>query len=210
MKTLKNIFTSNIIHQPLYIAILFIFMLAACSQTDSEQNDSLWTCPMHPEIISDKPGVCPICNMELIKKVADDEGEIADEAETGNALSLSAGKQILANVSTIKVKTENLNKEITAYSYLDFAEQNRKTIPAKFNGRIEKLFINKTGDYIKKDQPLFEIYSPDLVQAQNEYLTALTLKETSNNSSMLKAAKTKLQIFGLTDHQIEALEKTVK
>jgi len=209
MKTLKNIFTSNIKHKPLYIIMLFILLLAACSQDEHDQaNKELWTCPMHPEIISDKPGVCPICNMELIKKASDEESYFDNGTEMESTISLSNKKQILANVSTIKVSEENLNKEITAYSYLDFAEQNRKTIPAKFNGRIEKLFVSKTGEYIKTNQPLFEIYSPDLVQAQNEFLTALSLSETAKNFSILKAAKTKLQIFGLTDHQIEALEKT--
>ena len=207
MKTLKNIFTSTIIHKPLYIVMFFILLLAACSQTDSEHNDSLWTCPMHPEIISDKPGVCPICNMELIKKVSDEESEVDDETDMEGTISLSDKKQILANVSTIKVEKENLNKELTAYSYLDFAEQNRKTISAKFNGRLEKLFVSKTGDYIKKDQPLFEIYSPDLVQVQNEYLTAFSLSETANNFSMLKAAEMKLRIFGLTDNQINELKR---
>lgn len=208
MKTLKNIFTSNISHQPLYIVMLFILIITGCSQTESEHNDTLWTCPMHPEIISDKPGVCPICNMELIKKVNDETGEVDDGTAIEGTISLSNKKQILANVSTIKVSEENLDKEITAYSYLDFAEQNRKTVSAKFNGRIEKLFVNKTGDYIKTNQPLFEIYSPDLVQVQNEYLTALSLSETAKNFSFLKAAKTKLQILGLTKQQIEELEKT--
>ena len=90
-----------------------------------------------------------------------------------NIITLSGKKQVLANVSTVIVKKENLQEQVTAYSYLDFVENNRKTISARSNGRIEKLFVDKTGDYIKQGQPLFEIYSPDLVQAQNEYLIAL-------------------------------------
>jgi membrane fusion protein, copper/silver efflux system len=110
-------------------------------------------------------------------------------------LTLTTDKQVLANVSTFKIKNERLIKELSAYSYIDFVEQNRKTIPAKFNGRIEKLFVDKTGDYIKKGQALFEIYSPDLVQAQNEFLIALSSNK-NENSSLLEASKKKLELFG--------------
>jgi len=107
---------------------------------------------------------------------------------------------------SVVVKKENLQEQVTAYSYLDFAENNRKTISARFNGRIEKLLVYKTGDYIKKGQPLFEIYSPDLVQAQNEYLIALN--NSVNSVSLLNASKKKLEIFGLTSEQIQTLDKT--
>ncbi|MBE0551932.1 MAG: efflux RND transporter periplasmic adaptor subunit, partial [Ignavibacterium sp.] len=100
-------------------------------------------------------------------------------------------------------------KELSAYSYMDFVEQNRKTIPAKFNGRIEKLFVDKTGDYIKKGQPLFEIYSPDLVQAQNEFLIALSSNQNENNS-LLEASKKKLVLLGLTSSQIDDLKNSEK
>lgn len=165
-----------------------------------------WTCTMHPQIHMDGPGVCPICGMDLIKKVADDNEQPVTDKDMVNMITLSDKKQILANVSTIIVKKENLQEQVTAYSYLDFVENNRKTISARFNGRIEKLFVDKTGDYIKKGQPLFEIYSPDLVQAQNEYLIALN--NSSNTTSLLKASKKKLEIFGLTAEQIQKLEQT--
>ncbi len=218
MKTLKSFFTSTInhqpltiIYQPLYIAMLLAVILIGCSTKESNEKDSTiakeyWTCPMHLQITADRPGVCPICNMDLIKKVADEKVEPAAGQDMANMVTLSGKKQVLANVSTIIVKKENLQEQVTAYSYLDFVENNRKTISARFNGRIEKLFVDKTGDYIKKGQPLFEIYSPDLVQAQNEYLIALN--NSSNSTSLLKASKKKLEIFGLTPEQIQTLEKT--
>lgn len=210
MKTIKNTFTSTISHQPSYIIMLLMVIMIGCStkekneQTLAKEKD-YWTCPMHPEIKSDRPGVCPICNMDLIKKIEEQKEQPTDEQDMANMVSLSSKKQILANVSTVIVKKENLQEQVTAYSYLDFVENNRKTISARFNGRIEKLFVDKTGDYIKKGQPLFEIYSPDLVQAQNEYLIALN--NSSNTTSLLKASKKKLEIFGLTSEQIQSLEK---
>jgi len=189
----------------LLATLLFAF---ACSNSDnSNKNENeYWTCTMHPQVHKDGPGACPICGMDLIKKVVDETADVSEKSDMEGMISLTTDKQILANVSTIKIKRENLKKELTAYSYLDFVEQNRKTIPAKFNGRIEKLFVDKTGEYIKKGQPLFEIYSPDLVQAQNEFLIALSSNKNENNS-LLDASKKKLELFGLTDNQIDELKK---
>ena len=190
----------------LLATLLFAF---ACSNSDnSNKNENeYWTCTMHPQVHKDGPGACPICGMDLIKKVVDETADVSEKSNMEGMISLTTDKQILANVSTIKIKRENLKKELTAYSYLDFVEQNRKTIPAKFNGRIEKLFVDKTGEYIKKGQPLFEIYSPDLVQAQNEFLIALSSNKNENNS-LLDASKKKLELFGLTDNQIDELKKS--
>ena len=168
-----------------------------------------WTCTMHPRVHKDIPGACPICSMDLIKKVVDDTADVSAKSDMEGMITLTTDKQVLANVSTIKIKNERMIKELTAYSYLDFVEQHRKTIPAKFNGRIEKLFVDKTGDYIKKGQPLFEIYSPDLVQAQNEFLIALNNNKNAN-SSLIEASKKKLELFGLTPNQIDELKHQVK
>jgi Cu(I)/Ag(I) efflux system membrane fusion protein len=194
--------------------ITLSLIITGCSKTEENgkheqtvvKEKDYWTCTMHPQVHMDRPGACPICGMDLIKKVVDEKPETVSDKDMANMISLSPKKQVLANVSTVVVKKENLQDQVTAYSYLDFVENNRKTISARFNGRIEKLFVDKTGDYIKKDQPLFEIYSPDLVQAQNEYLIALN--NSANSTSLLKASKKKLEIFGLTQDQIQTLEKT--
>jgi Cu(I)/Ag(I) efflux system membrane fusion protein len=187
---------------PLTLILLFVF---ACSNSDDSNNNEYWTCTMHPQVNKDGPGACPICGMDLIKKIVDDTDDVSSKSDMEGMLTLTSDKQVLANVSTIKIKNERMIKELSAYSYLDFVEQNRKTIPAKFNGRIEKLFVDKTGDYITKGQALFEIYSPDLVQAQNEYLIALD-KTTDKNNSLTEASRKKLELFGLTSNQIDELK----
>jgi Cu(I)/Ag(I) efflux system membrane fusion protein len=194
------------------IAIALVF--SGCSKSEKSGKDEhasvtqkdYWTCTMHPQVHMDKPGACPICGMDLIKKVTDEKEQPVNDKDMAGMVALSGKKQVLANISTIIVKKEKLQEQVTAYSYLDFVENNRKTISARFNGRIEKLFVDKTGDYIKIGQPLFEIYSPDLVQTQNEYLIALN--STSDSSSLLKVTMKKLEIFGLTSEQIHTLEKT--
>ena len=192
----------------LFTTILFVF---ACSNSDNSNKieKEYWTCTMHPQVHKDGPGACPICGMDLIKKVVDDTTDVSSKSDMEGMITLTTNKQILANVSTIKIKKENLKKELTAYSYLDFVEQNRKTISAKFNGRIEKLFVDKTGDYIKKGQPLFEIYSPDLVQAQNDFLLALNGSKGQNNA-LIDAAQKKLELLGFTSNQIDDLKGSGK
>jgi Cu(I)/Ag(I) efflux system membrane fusion protein len=227
MKNYKSINRGTKMKIIKYLSIpLFVIALvfSGCSKSDEGDRNGhalvkekdYWTCTMHPQVHLDRPGVCPICGMELIKKVVEEKAEPVNDKDMANMVALSGKKQVLANVSTIIVKKENLQEQLTAYSYLDFVENNRKTISARFNGRIEKLFVDKTGDYIKKGQPLFEIYSPDLVQAQNEYLIALNNSmngnssnaNSSNPNSLLDASKKKLEIFGLTPDQIQSLDKT--
>ncbi len=195
----------NIKYFLILLTLILLFVLACSDSNDSSNSKEYWTCPMHPGVQKDRPGACPICNMDLIKKVSDGPADVSSKSNMEGMLTLTSEKQVLANVSTVKIKKERLLKELSAYSYLDFAEQSRKTIPAKFNGRIEKLFVDKTGDYITKGQALFEIYSPDLVQAQNEYLIALD-KTTDKNNSFTEASRKKLELFGLTSNQIDELK----
>jgi len=199
--------------------ILLSFLFIGCSESENSKDDKkekpttkeYWTCTMHPQVRLEGPGACPICGMDLIKKTEEvKEPTSGNEYDMDKMVTLTGKKQVLANVSTVKILREKLNKEISVYSYLDFAEQSRKVISARFSGRIERLYVDRTGQYIKKGEPLFEIYSPDLVQAQNDFLIALTGVQQIDNSSLVAAAKNKLELFGMTMAQIKEVEQTRK
>lgn len=202
----------------LLVISFVIFSLIGCSfeKENKSESTALYYCPMHPEVTSDKPSVCPICQMDLVKKGSDESTHFDKEG----IINLGERKQLLASVETYTVKKEHIHKEIESYSYVDFAEPLKKTLSARFNGRIEKLYASETGKIVNKGEPLFEIYSPELVQAQNEYLIALNKnnsdkiisnsseKESPNN--LLNSAKQKLHLLGLTEEQINEIEKNGK
>lgn len=197
----------------LFLSAIFI----GCTKnknTDVSSNKikEYYTCPMHPQIHEDKPGSCPICGMDLVKKIdSKDTKQNATNIDIEKMISLNKNEIIMANVETIVVKNETFNNSLKAYSYLDFNEENQKTISARFNGRVEKLYVNQTGINIKKGQALFDIYSPDIVQVQNDYIIALKNKEANNaisNVQLITSIRKRLELAGLSDRQIDKIENS--
>jgi Cu(I)/Ag(I) efflux system membrane fusion protein len=107
------------------------------------------------------------------------------------------------------VRSQPIHKLIKAVGRVDYAEPNISIVNLKFDGWIEKLFVNSTGRAVRKGEPLFDIYSPELVSAQQEYLIALKAGPTlGESSSLLKSAREKLRLWDITDSQVEELERT--
>lgn len=169
--------------------------------TATTQTEDYYTCTMHPQVHLDKPGVCPICGMELVKASNSRKKESSMSSAT---VPLNDRDQLLANVSTVKVGYEDIEHTIRAFGTLEIADPNKTVISARFNGRIEKLYVNAVGVKVKQGDPLFDIYSPDIIQAENEYLQAFKAGSAQQNN--LTAAKSKLELLGLTEQQIHELE----
>ncbi|RLD57227.1 MAG: efflux RND transporter periplasmic adaptor subunit [Bacteroidetes bacterium] len=170
------------------------------NELQSEQEKTIWTCSMHPQIKMDKPGLCPICAMDLIP-LENDMGE--DISEPGE-VQMSNAAMKLAEVETAIVKKGKPERTVFLLGTVKPDERNISELTARFGGRIEKLFINFTGQNVKKGQKLALIYSPELISAQKELLEALKYKET--NPGFYTATRTKLKLWDLTEEQIDNLE----
>jgi Cu(I)/Ag(I) efflux system membrane fusion protein len=174
----------------------------AAQQTAEKQE---YFCPMHPQVRSDKPGVCSICQMDLVLPGDEDSHAHGDGAEL---LSLDARKQVLADVRLIRVERETFEETARAAGELAIAESAQRVIVARASGRIERLFVRQTGEQIRKGQALYEIYSPTLIQAQSDFL--LSQKATVSALELqgfAEKARERLSLLGFTDEQIRALEQ---
>jgi Cu(I)/Ag(I) efflux system membrane fusion protein len=158
--------------------------------------EEVWTCSMHPQIRLPKPGKCPICEMPLI---------VAAAAQTGAGgepmLQLSDHALAMASVETTPVTRRELFRELRAVGKIQYSESSLATITARTDGYAERLFVDFTGVEIKAGDHLAEVYSPDLLVAQQELLISLR----SGTGSLAEMAKTKLQRWGLTREQIAEL-----
>ncbi|MFV0573112.1 MAG: efflux RND transporter periplasmic adaptor subunit [Xanthomarina gelatinilytica] len=167
------------------------------------KTNQLWTCSMHPQIMQPEAGDCPICGMDLIPAEADADGLTADQFKlTGNAMALANIQTTvigngLAENGTIKLSgkiAENEEANAVQVSY--------------FSGRIERLNISFTGEEVRKGQLLATIYSPELYAAQQELITAASLK--TSQPALYKAVRNKLKLWKLSENQINQIETSGK
>ena len=167
-----------------------------------EEQNTIWTCSMHPQIKQNKPGKCPICAMNLVP-LTDLQSDQQDVHPDEIQMTESATK--LAEVQTMKVKKGTPNKELYLQGKVRPDERRITQLTARFGGRIEKLFVSFTGEKVKKGQKLATIYSPELVTAQRELLEAIGNRD--NRPTLYKAARSKLKLWDLTKEQIDAIEQ---
>ena len=162
-----------------------------------------WTCSMHPQIMQQEPGDCPICGMDLIP------AEIGAEGLSKDQFKLTKNAMALANIQTLKVGSENTNTTSFRISGKIVANEETNAVQVSyFEGRVERLYINTTGERIEKGKLLATIYSPELIKAQQELLTAVNLKESQ--PALYKAVRNKLRLWKLSEAQINAIEKSKK
>ncbi|WP_417214429.1 efflux RND transporter periplasmic adaptor subunit [Bizionia sp.] len=163
----------------------------------------MWTCSMHPQIMQPEPGDCPICGMDLIPAESGADGLNANEIKmTDNAMAL-------ANIQTSLVGQGQMgNNSLKLSGKIKANEESNAVQVTYFGGRIEKLYVNSTGERVGAGQRLATIYSPELVAAQQELLTASSLKESQ--PELYKAVRNKLKLWKLSEKQINAIETAGK
>jgi Cu(I)/Ag(I) efflux system membrane fusion protein len=169
----------------------------------SAANPQQWTCSMHPQILQQEPGDCPICGMDLIPAESTASGLAPEQFKmTPNALALANIQTSIVEGATTQGATQNLSGKIS------INEEQIAVQASYYAGRIERLFINYTGQEVQKGQVLATLYAPQLVAAQQELLTAAALKETQ--PQLYRAVRKKLQLWKLSDKEIEAIEVSGK
>ncbi len=190
------------------------------NNTESTKNE-IYTCPMHPQIVQDRPGQCPICGMDLVKKSELSEDESSDHDLGGvnvSGVKLSPSQQVLANVQTERVKVMQFQGEKTFNGYVKINETKFAHISTAVSGKIVNMFLNFEGQVVKKGQKVLEIYSPELVSTQKEYLLAIDnynqVKVSGNRlaidqaQSLVNSSKERLILWEMTQGQIEELERS--
>jgi len=200
----------------IYIAILGVglflgwLLFGGLSNTESTHNhdavtetNQMWTCSMHPQIMQPEPGDCPICGMELIPAASSSEGLLADQFKlTENAMALANIQTSIVGNGKIDDNTIKLSGKI-----VENEEANAVQV-SYFSGRIERLNVSFTGEKVNKGQLLATIYSPELYAAQQELLTASSLKESQ--PALYKAVRNKLKLWKLSENQINQIETSGK
>lgn len=173
----------------------------------AEENHDEYTCPMHPQIVQDKPGSCPICGMDLVKKVMAGGDSLTVNADL-KALLQPTNSVVVANIATVQPEQRTAAVSVQANGIVTYDTRRLYSIPARFGGRVEKLYVRVNYQPIRKGQKLLELYSPDIVTAQRELL--YLLDADAGNAPLIAAAKQKLRLLGVTDGQIDELTRSRK
>ncbi|MBX3732870.1 MAG: efflux RND transporter periplasmic adaptor subunit [Verrucomicrobiae bacterium] len=170
----------------------------------AEATGQIWTCSMHPQVRVAKPGKCPICSMPLISAnpVAQPATTNATLAASESMLELSEHARAMASVETAPVERRKMSREIRVVGKVQYNEAALANITTRVEGYVERLFVDYTGIEVKAGDHLVEIYSPDLLVAQQELLVAL---DSKGNASLVESAKRKLLLWGLTQEQVDDL-----
>jgi RND family efflux transporter MFP subunit len=238
-----------------YFLITYLPIKHASHQEERKQ---LYTCPMHPQIVRDKPGDCPICGMKLVpiknekkrnekktmyrssmnpKEVSDKPGKDSmgmdmvpfetgsgdDEIATPSGLApvtITKDKREMIGLVFEEVKVRNIRKEIRTSVRIVPDETKQFRVMTKVNGWVEKLYVNQTGQFVKRGSPLLSVYSPELLSAQQEYLSAIKAKlrfkddmdkdMPGSMDEIEKAARERLGLLDISDAQIERVRTSGK
>ena len=198
-----------------YVLIFFLGFLYACTAKKQEahaehveKSDVYYSCSMHPQIMESKPGNCPICGMPLTavkkSKVEADELQLSDQ-------------QIqLGNISVDTIRSGNIGSQTVLTAVLNFDQTKTSAISSRVMGRVERLYFKNLGDYIRKGDKLYDLYSEELNNAKEEYILALQSQKSFTGSnaidfnSLLQSGRNKLTLWGMSNAQINQLGQSGK
>lgn len=219
-------------------SVAFVLWTRSPSATPKEARPAgarpeLWVCPMHPEVTSDRPGTCPKCGMDLVKAdgaaapggpAPGGPGEpaagvpVAPEGTPRAPLALELRRQQLIGVRTATVARGPVTRTIRTVGQVQYDETRQAEVTLKVEAFVQDLYVNYTGQYVQRGQPLFSVYSPDLLATQHEYVLALESRDRLAASQVSDArdyaerlastARRRLALWDLPDEEIGRLERT--
>ncbi|HTN07923.1 efflux RND transporter periplasmic adaptor subunit [Agriterribacter sp.] len=188
------------------LALTAILWLASCKSKEAETHTGsgqpqTYTCSMHPQVISDRPGTCPVCGMDLVP---------FDKSNVSDVLTLSEPQRALANITTDTIKTGSFSSYRQLNGRLAVNPEQTEFISSRVAGRIDILYIKETGVPVSKGQPLYKIYSEQLAALQQEYLIAIAqaaqFPEDKKFQQLAEAAKEKLLLYNQSESQVQQLK----
>ncbi|MEO5948007.1 MAG: efflux RND transporter periplasmic adaptor subunit [Chitinophagaceae bacterium] len=191
----------------LLIALCLLFFSCKSKKHTATNKDEYYTCSMHPQIMEDKPGLCPICHMDLI--VVKRTNTAVDE------IMLNDEQIRLGNIQTDTIRNGTIGDKLVLTATLNIDESRTNSINARIMGRIDRLYFKNVGDYVPRGAHLYDLYSEELNNAKQEYIAALEKQQTLDNSiidfnRLLQSAKMKLLLWGMSEAQVSELGKTKK
>jgi Cu(I)/Ag(I) efflux system membrane fusion protein len=182
------------------IMIMLMILVSACNTKEAAHHDT-YTCPMHPTVVSDKPGTCPVCGMDLVRKAR--EGEEVKITEELAQRTKSPNEVVIASIKTVKAEHKTIPVALTVQGIVTYDTRYTYTIPARIGGRLEKVYIKYAYQPVRKGQKIAEIYSPELLTAQRELL--YLVQHDAANTSLIESAKNKLYLLGASQQQVNNL-----
>jgi len=187
---------------------LIVLMISACtaqngSKPEETVSNEFYTCPMHPNIVEEEQGDCPICGMDLVHQTLDSTDDVEDDHGSSKTNSLSIDPVVVQNMGVRVEHAEMrvLSNQIRTIGKVESAEDKKYAINLRFSGWIEKIWADKTGQEIRKGDKLFEIYSPELITTQEEYLNAVTLN--GKESQIALSARKKLLLWNVPKSHLD-------
>jgi Cu(I)/Ag(I) efflux system membrane fusion protein len=190
---------------------------AARPEGPATSRGALYHCPMHPQIVSDKPGQCPICQMTLVRNADEPQTSVGAPVPGLAAIGLSARKRQLLGARTITATTSPFVRTIHAVGQVAIDERRMQHVHTKIQGWIEHLHAGAVGETVRRGDPLLTIYSPELLASQREYLVALDQRArvaasepgvVGDADRLVDSAKRRLLLQDMSEAQIAELATT--
>ncbi|WP_276133087.1 efflux RND transporter periplasmic adaptor subunit [Polluticoccus soli] len=197
---------SRLTHIGILLVVLLGTITVACKRTTktthSEHSDEKvqYTCPMHPQIVRDAPGSCPICGMDLVRK----ETKARKHTDiTLTTLLKPTNEYVIATIPTTTVQYRYEPMEIDAVGYTAYNTSSIGIISSRITGRVERLYVKYKYQHVSKGQKIMDVYSPELLTAQENLL--FLVKNDRSNQSLINSAKQRLLLLGMSQAQINSI-----